>query len=203
MVESIKQFSVNQIPKKSERDSFWGSGDKYKILLKSWGIELDDYNKFWERFDSVDFQNRKALVREEKISLFPDVLEVLNILRSSKKKMGLVSNTAKDIVDFVIEKFNLDEYFHEIFALGDGQAQEVAKPSPAGIQTVLKKMGIELNEATILMIGDSAADITAAKRAKIKSCLIKRDENIHSYNYENWDFQPDYIIDSLREILQF
>jgi phosphoglycolate phosphatase-like HAD superfamily hydrolase len=53
------------------------------------------------------------------------------------------------------------------------------------------------------MIGDSAADITAAKRAKIKSCLIKRDENVHSYNYENWDFQPDYVIDSLREILQF
>ncbi|TFF98225.1 MAG: phosphoglycolate phosphatase, partial [Promethearchaeota archaeon] len=54
--------------------------------------------------------------------------------------------------------------------------------------------------SNIIMVGDSVTDIAAAKNAKIESCLVKRKENLHSYNYEEWKFQPDYIVDSLKDL---
>lgn len=200
LIETIQQYTEDRVPEKNERNSFWGAGNQYMDLLQKWGVQLDNYNDFWETFDSVDFKNRKILMKKEKIDLFPDVYSTLKELKSAKKKMGLVSNTAKDIVDHVIKQFNLNTYIQEIFALGEGKEQEVAKPSPAGIQLVLKNLGINLNNPNALMVGDSAVDIAAAKHANIQSCLVKRKENRHSYNYKSWDFQPDYVIDSLNEI---
>ncbi len=201
LVDTITYFSDKQIPSRAERNTFWNSGDLYVRLLRNWGVNLDDPNKFWERFDAVDFKKRKVLLNQEKVTLFPDVAPVLNKLHTATKKLGIVSNTSKDIVNYVVEQSDLKKYIQEIFALGYGQDQKFAKPSPAGIQIVLNNLGLNPNNSNALMIGDSAVDIAAAKHAKIKACLLKREENIHSEGYKDWDFKPDIVIDSLEDLI--
>lgn len=199
--KSIKAFSVSSIPERIERNQFWLSGDQYKTYLKNWGITLKDYNEFWKKFDSIDFQIRKEFVPERKIRLFSDVIYVLNKLLDAGKKLAIISNTARYIVDYIIKEFNLGDYFHEIFGLGYGNEQELAKPSPEGIKMILNKLDYNKNHSKALMIGDSLVDIFAAKKAKIHACLLKRNFEKYPDGYSNWEYKPDFVIKDLTQIL--
>lgn len=89
-------------------------------------------------------------------------------------------------------------FFHEIFSLGFENDQDSAKPSPEGILTILKKFNYNSKHDKAIMVGDSAFDIMAAKKAKISACLIKRHFN---RNFKEWKVQPDHVIEQLDELV--
>jgi len=199
--KTLKSFSINKIPEKIRRNKFWTSGDQYQTLLKEWGLFLEDYDRFWEHFDTIDFKIRKNFIKKGKIRLYSDVLYVLDKLLDADKKLAIVSNTARYIVDYVLEKFDIKHYFLEILGLGDENEQEIAKPSPDGINMILNKLNFNLNESTALMIGDSISDISAAKRANINACLLIRNFEKYPDGYSDWDYQPDFVIEDLNQLL--
>jgi HAD superfamily hydrolase (TIGR01549 family) len=198
LLKTLERLKVNPIPSKQEREKFWFSGNHYLSLLSSWGIQDEDI--FWERFDKTDFNKRKELLDQRKLHLYNDVIPVLEKLRKENKKLGIISNTAEYVVNFILEELNLDHYFQDIFGMGK-KTQNKAKPSPDGVLEVLNNLGCSSNKEGVLMVGDSSADIEAAKMAKIKSCLIIRDSNKFQDGHSNWKYQPDYIITNLGEIL--
>jgi len=200
LFETLKKLSSNgSLPGRSERNTFWFSGDKYLELLEKWGVSDGEF--FWKYFDEIDFKNRKILLEKDEIFLYDDVLGALKKLSSDNKKIGLISNTANYIADFFLDKFGLSQYFHETFALGYDKDQEFAKPSPLGILQVLKKLDFDPENASAMMIGDSRVDIFAAKRANITSCLIKRDP--HKYPHRNdWEAHPDFEIEKLDDLFR-
>ena len=104
-------------------------------------------------------------------------------------------------MDYIIEQFNLKQYFHNAFGLGYDKDQGIAKPSPEGINLTLKKLDYNPNKSSAIMIGDSIVDIFAAKKAEIKACLLKRNLKKYPDGYGKWKHQPDYIIENLYEIL--
>jgi HAD superfamily hydrolase (TIGR01549 family) len=201
LVETIIKFSNKEVPLKEERNKFWSSGDKYTELLENWGVEVNEWELFWKYFDEIDFKKRKVLIAENKISLFSDVLEVLKTLKNAQKKLAIVSNTARYIVNYVIQNFKLKDYFHNIFGLGYGKEQELAKPSPAGIRLSLNNLGYNPKNSSAIMIGDSMVDIIAAKRADIHACFLNRNLWEFQDKYEQWEYQPDFIIENLEELL--
>ena len=119
-------------------------------------------------------------------------------------KLGIVSNTADYIVEYMLTEFKIKEYFHYVFALSSEYPQEFAKPALAGIKITLEHLGFNsTNAEEAIMIGDSKIDIIAAKRAQIDACLILREGKKYSGTINQWAIQPDYIINSLWEILEF
>lgn len=184
-------------PTRIERNQFWTSGESYTKLLQEWGAS--DVTEFWKIFDNIDFIIRKNLLKTNEIYLYDDVMDVLNKLAQSGKKLGLVSNTADYIVDFFLEYYNLTNLFNEALGLDYLKDQEIAKPSPKGILRVLNNLNFNIKKDNAIMIGDSIVDVTAAKRAGIMACLIKRDPNKYPAK-EDWEFPPDMEIDSLNEI---
>lgn len=198
LVESIKRLSATPIPNRHERNKFWYSGNKYLGILKKWGVT--DLNHFWKHFDEIDFNHRKKLFDKGELKLFNDVRKVLNQLINTGKKLAIVSNSADYIVEYILNNFYIKDFFHEIFGLGIDKDQKIAKPSPAGILTVLRKLNYNSNDSEAIMIGDSILDVYAAKRARIIACLIKRDYKKYPNGYSNWKYQPDFIIESLDEI---
>jgi phosphoglycolate phosphatase len=210
------------IPEKNERHQFWGSGDKYIELLSKWGIlkpqeSGDKYiellskwgilkpQEFWRKYDKVDFKHRKILVPQKKIALYDDVKTVLDKIYNHKdgKKLAIVTNTAYYIVDYILKKFNISSFFQEFFSMGFKNDQKYAKPSPHGVLSILRKLKYDQKTHRAIMIGDSKSDVVAAKRANISACLIKRDAMRHRKGTDEWEFQPDYIIERLDEILKF
>jgi HAD superfamily hydrolase (TIGR01549 family) len=202
LVKTLNKLKAPKIPNKEERHKFWSAGENYIELLNTWGISKAQ--NFWEQYDNVDFKRRKALYNQKKIALFDDVKPVLERICNHKdgKKIGIVTNTADYVVDYILKKFDITRFFQEIFSMGFKNDQKYAKPSPRGIFSILERFYYDPNVHKALMVGDSISDITAAKKANIFACLIKRDKKRYEKGYDSWKFQPDYIIERLDEILK-
>ncbi len=187
------------IPAKIERDKFWFSGIGHVELLKIWGIF--DVHLFWKYFDDLDYFRRKELVKRKEMYLFEDVKPTIKRLSRSGKQIALISNTADYIIDYILKKFRLKKYFKEVFAMNYAMDVSLAKPSPKGILSVLKKLNCDLISTKALMIGDSNDDIFAAKQAHIEACLIKRDAKKYTDGFSEWEYKPDFIINDLKELI--
>jgi len=202
LVKTLNELRTPQIPDKEERYKFWSAGDKYIEVLNKWGVSKA--RDFWEHYDKIDFKQRKVLFDQKKIALFDDVRFVLKRIYNHKdgKRLGIVTNTANYVVDFILKKFKIAHFFQNIFSMGAKNDQEFAKPSPSGIISILENFHYDGNDHKALMIGDSMSDIIAAKKANIFACLIKRDKKRFEKGFNDWKFQPDYIIDRLDEVLE-
>jgi len=121
---------------------------------------------------------------------YPTAGEVLSQL-PGKKTTATTKGTATTRA--VLERFGLLPYFDHV----QGTDGFPAKPAPDVIFKALEGLG-ETTERC-LFVGDSAADMEAAKRAGIQSCAV-------TYGYgkledlERWE--PDYWINDLRELLR-
>lgn len=200
LVETLKKLKVDRIPSRSERRELRFSGGDFQKVLKNWGILFED--NFWKNYDKTDFEIRKILLKNGEISLYKDVVDVLELIHNHKenKYLAICTNTADYIVDYFLKYFKINHYFNEVFSMGDAN-QALAKPSPKGILTLLKKLDFDFEKQTAIMVGDSLHDIKAAKEARIASCLINRWKKNGIMRYKQWKIQPDYVIDHLHELI--
>jgi HAD superfamily hydrolase (TIGR01549 family) len=111
----------------------------------------------------------QAWEHAEHFELYEDAPPVLDELRAHGLKLGLVSNTGRDLDAFVAHhRLQVDA------ALGSG-AFGRTKPHPTIFRAVLERLGVEPDEAA--MIGDSPEDdVEGARAAGIRRAfLLDRD----------------------------
>ena len=143
-------------------------------------------------------------MKKKQVFLYQDAKNSLEKIyhHKVKRKLAIVTNTAYYICEYILNKFNISKYFHEIFSLGYyDNDQELAKPSPKGVLTILDKFKYNPKESKAILVGDSKLDIIAAKKANIYACLIRRDIDARNKDYSEWNIQPDFIIEGLDELL--
>jgi putative hydrolase of the HAD superfamily len=99
----------------------------------------------------------KAWEHAEHFELYEDALPVLEELRAQGLKLGLVSNTGRNLDEFVAHhRLDVDA------ALGSG-AFGRTKPHPTIFRAVLERLGVEPADAA--MVGDSLDDDVEGARA--------------------------------------
>ena len=100
--------------------------------------------------------------------LFEDTLPVLTELRAHGLKIGLVSNTGRDLVAFVAHHaLDVD------VALGSATHGKT-KPHPTIFQAALDELGVSAEEAA--MVGDSPEDdVEGARALGMRAFLVDRD----------------------------
>jgi len=112
----------------------------------------------------------KAWEHAEHFELYEDALPVLAELRAQGLKLGLVSNTGRDLQAFVAHhRLDVDA------AIGSGSFGRT-KPHPSIFEAVLER--IEVEPADAAMVGDSPEDdIDGARAAGIeRAFLLDRDD---------------------------
>ena len=109
------------------------------------------------------------LYEEESPDLHPDALRCLSVLKGSRLKLALVSNGSRSRVEKELARFGLGRFFEAVLF---GEKKEELKPSPVMIQRALGVIGVEPRGA--VYVGDSPADIQAAKNAGVPSVAIAR-----------------------------
>jgi putative hydrolase of the HAD superfamily len=110
----------------------------------------------------------RAWEHAEHFELFEDALPVLAELRKQGLKLGLVSNTGRNLEEF-IEHHSLDVDA----ALGSG-AFGRTKPHPTIFQAVLERLEVEPEHAA--MVGDSIEDdVEGAKATGLHGILLDRE----------------------------
>jgi len=106
--------------------------------------------------------------RSENFHLYEDALPVLDELRRHRLKLGLVSNGARDLDEFLVH------HRLEVDAALGSRAHGVTKPDPTIFSAVLGQLGVEPEDAA--MVGDSPEDdIEGARALGMQAFLIDRD----------------------------
>ncbi len=106
--------------------------------------------------------------RHENFELYEDVIPVLAVLRDDGLRLGLISNTSRDLATFV-RHFELD-----VDAWISSGSHGKVKPSPTIFRAALELLGVEPAEAA--MIGDSPVDdVEGARGLGLTAFLLDRD----------------------------
>jgi len=116
----------------------------------------------------------KAWEHAHNFELYEDTLPVLEDLRARGLKLGLVSNTGRDLEAF-ISHHGLDVDV----ALGSGAHGKV-KPDPTIFQAVLNRLEVEPEQAA--MVGDSPEDdVEGARSMGMRAFLIDRENRFPEF----------------------
>lgn len=202
---SLEQFGLQRIDTKSAV-SYVGHGAK-NLISKSVahscrlsGAEYSD--ELAEKVLSFyrDYYNSHATI---KTGLYPGVIPFLKFLSINDIRIALVSNKPVRSSRVILEYFNLISFFDIVVG---PELIEKIKPAPDGISLAastvsrllqaIEQPGVQPEQ--ILMIGDSAVDIQAARAYGARSCgctkgLGKKEEMLA----EN----PDYTVQTLTELI--
>lgn len=108
-------------------------------------------------------------------------------------RLGIVTNKPEQFVAPLLEKVGIDSYFR--VSIG-GDTLPVKKPDPAPLIHAMEVLGG--TRGTTVMIGDSAADISAARAASIPCVAVR-----YGYNFgaPADSLRADATVDSLTQLL--
>jgi putative hydrolase of the HAD superfamily len=145
--------------------------------------ELDHDEEIWVRFTediirgmggtgphvhAVAIAITEGWLHSENFELYEDALPVLGLLREHGLRLGLVSNTSRDL-DAFIRHFEL-----EVDAWISSGVHGKVKPSPTIFRAVLELLEVEPEAA--VMVGDSLADdVEGARAIGMRAFLIDRE----------------------------
>jgi HAD superfamily hydrolase (TIGR01662 family) len=130
-------------------------------------------------------------------ALYPDVPEMLAVLKKQHKKLALITASFREVVDIVMTRHDLLETFDIVIA---GEDAKVLKPDPEGLLLAAKHLGVDPRRS--LMLGDSDKDLQAANNAGMDSLLFfpKQHELFHTKE-ELRKYDPRFVIGAWRELL--
>lgn len=193
-------------------EGFWAVArflqDKYnlkavKVYLKLVSIFKDGSNKIFD-----DFLNRENITEnplhlvdiyrnaKRELTLYPDVLESLESLRSLGNKLILLTNGCSEVQRKKIEILKIEKYFDDIFVLNDF-GKDYWKPSTLILNKIFAKYGLNLTDYYV--IGNGQEDLEFAKQAGIKFIFVDRSNSVRKAKIE--DKSEIYIIKNLKELI--
>jgi HAD superfamily hydrolase (TIGR01549 family) len=145
-----------------------------KKLIKLWGLTFkSQLKKLFPTLKKTEIDKIEKEFQEErkktihKIKPFKNTKKTLKTL-SKKYSLALLSNNPHYMINKILKQTKIDRKLFDII-IGD---DEVRKPKP--FPNEIKKAERKLKKKAKFMIGDTKQDILTAKRAKIKSIIIKR-----------------------------
>jgi phosphoglycolate phosphatase len=157
------------------------------------------------------FLSRYELNSARKSQLFPETTETLETLKELGAKVGIVTNTSAKAVNTVFQNHGLKNRFDVVVTR---ENVKKLKPDSEGILLAVKKLGA----TNCFMVGDLVLDILAAKGARVKAIIVRRNpeqpdpqdllkslpaellEQAKRLLEEGKYLQADYVVQSLSEV---
>lgn len=137
------------------------------------------------------FMETYAVASAEGKGIYPGAIELLETLRGRGIGLGLCTNKSEPIAHIALDALRITRFFDVVIGQKEGRPR---KPDPAGVVEAFTALGAAASET--VMIGDSQADIGAARSAGCRSIAV-------SYGYSRVpvkDLGADCIVDRLQDI---
>ncbi len=159
-------------------------GKAHEYYAEKYGV---DYNKLMQRYKELREKNGLCL---DEMRLYPGVADVLKAIKESGRRNYLYTNRNRLALCY-LESFNILQYF-EGFVTSENIRR--FKPAPDGMYVLFEQYGITPEK--LLMVGDRAVDIKAAKAAGADACF---------YNSNGIDIPEgvDFEIKSMEDLLRY
>jgi HAD superfamily hydrolase (TIGR01509 family) len=121
--------------------------------------------------------------------------ELLQFLKRHGLRLAVFTGKGRHTTAITLDAFHLTSFFDFVVT---GNDVERHKPDAEGIQKILTRFALEPKQA--LMVGDSMADLRAARSAGVPMAAVLWD----SYDYERiTQAHPDYLFHSVAEMEQW
>ncbi|WP_417515753.1 phosphoglycolate phosphatase [Marinobacter sp.] len=126
-------------------------------------------------------------------AVYPGVELCLETLRERGCRMAIVTNKPEQFVAPLLKQLGLERYFSLVVG---GDTLSTKKPDPAPLLHAMETL--QGSRGTTVMIGDSAADVSAAQAAGIPCVAVT-----YGYNFGRsvQALGADAVVDSLSELL--
>jgi len=98
---------------------------------------------------------------------YPGLIEAMDALEAKGVKLTIVTNKLEHLTTRLVAALGLDHRFAVVIG-GDTMGRGGAKPSPAGIEEMIRRAG----GGRAAFVGDSVFDIAAARNAGIPSVAV-------------------------------
>ncbi|MDR1542097.1 MAG: HAD family phosphatase [Clostridiales bacterium] len=130
------------------------------------------------------------LFTESSLTPTDGLLELLELLRRGGLKMAVASSSSLALINLVLNKLNIEEFFG---AIATGEEVKHSKPAPDVFLKAAEKLGVSPSEC--VAIEDSESGVLAAKKAQML-CI-----GYFNPNSGEQDLSPaDRIIKSFNEV---
>ena len=189
------------------RDKFWHAPDAQVIPIIRQGM-IPFRHFLWrktlhglniEREDLLTpLVNRFGEKRWETWRLYPDSLEILELLKKSYN-LVMITNGVAEVQHRKIQKVNVESYFHPILISGE---IGISKPDPQFFYQAADSVRVKYSECVV--IGDSIRnDIRGAKNAGMTSVWVNRDGILlQSIIIPNYEIKTLYELPSILKTLE-
>jgi HAD superfamily hydrolase (TIGR01549 family) len=147
-----------------------------------------DPRKAWSLVAEKTSRARLEEMKRENFSLMNGSREMLEDLRGSQLKLGVISNAPDQAVEMVVDYYDLRGYFKFFRGVQSFEDLKANKPHPNHLE--LAKF--RLKRGPYLYIGDHESDVEAATNAQMDSVWV------HPQNHE----EPTYTVESLKGLLE-
>lgn len=177
--QQIKNWVGNGLPKLVERAlTFVGKN------------EIDE--PFFNQALSI-FEKHYAVYLNSASTLYKDVAQTLQSLKSRGYKIALVTNKAEQFLPELLNHFQIADFF-DLLLGGDTLSEN--KPAPMQVNFACEKFKVSKTET--VMVGDSKNDILAGQNAQVNTIALT-----YGYNYGEpvANLNPDFIINQFNELL--
>ena len=161
----LAQYGVRVTPKDCECHTM---GKRIDAIAQTWKdlFQLEVDPKEIEK----GILDKLCIWVAEEGKAMPGVLETIFAAKQLGYRIGLATSSSRRVVDVVLTKLGLAEYFDEISSAED---EEYGKPHPAVYLTTAKKLSVNLDDC--LVIEDSLNGLIAAKSASMTTYLVSPD----------------------------
>lgn len=167
------------------------------VLVSFSGPSLkDSMKKYFPTYNTDEMVQEYKRVTwplyETFIELYDGIEIVLSSLKNKGIKIGIVTSKARDATTKTLSQLHIEQYFDYIVCVDEVRKP---KPDPEGINRALDFLKITKDET--IYVGDAITDLTTAKNAGIKCCLV-------SWNLRgrHKDVNPDYYVDDCLELME-
>ncbi|MFH1516225.1 MAG: HAD family hydrolase [bacterium] len=161
------------------KEEYFSRGDDFRIteftsgLLKEIGFKGDSIRRIAEKYADLIFE-----FEYENTELYDGALKLLEFLKTSEYKIGLITNSCYDEARIrkLIRKVGIEDYFDVVLTSSD---ERCAKPNPEIFQKALDLLGLKPDEA--LYIGDRPEfDAQGAKNSGMHWITISDDVDLNT-----------------------
>lgn len=128
------------------------------------------------------------------LTVFPQVLDTLDILRKQGIRMGIVTSRESNSLDHIMQHHSMASFFEASVTGADGFKP---KPAPDMAKALLDRMGLSPEEA--MVVGDTTFDIEMGNGCGCRTIAV---------TYGNHDAQtlatahPTYMVDEFVKIME-
>ena len=157
-----------------------------------WQITEDSLDKSMKVFKIETSMRNELLDLYKKLSTYPEVLNVLKILKHKNYKLSILSNGTPLLLNELVKNNKLDNIFEDIFSI---ESVGVYKPDYRVYGIPLIKYKINKNE--VVFLSANTWDISGGGNYGFNTIWVNRNDNI----FDNLDYNPKKQIKSLKGIL--